>query len=262
MHATSSSASTAAASSLHRRIPHHQFHNHSKFRAVASTANDDSDSEDFDRVMSSTFPNASASSPSRKSQASASSSSQRSRNSSESPSLPSMPPLQEVSRLIYAFTLLAANEMNVSCFVNQSSLEAAATTTKSSSAAVAAVGEALLGLTPSATRSFSSPAEKEKHDEDKRVIYEHPLFPLLAFLFEECEKATNSIEFSTKFRSDLQSFVQEQIRDKKPLMSDNHEANELVSCKLKIKTNLFLNAAFVVMCVLYHFSFLFYPPRV
>ena len=129
--------------------------------------------------------------------------------------------------------------------VNQSSLEAATSTTKSSSSAV---GEALLGLTPSATRSFSSPAEKEKHDEDKRVIYEHPLFPLLAFLFEECEKATNSIEFSSKFRSDLQSFVQEQIRDKKPLMSDNHEANELVSSSAttsQIKTNLFLKAAFL-----------------
>ena len=58
----------------------------------------------------------------------------------------------------------------------------------------------------------------------------HPLFPVLALLFEKCELATQSVECpsSDGFNSDLQVFIQQQQRDKKPFLSDNPEANELV----------------------------------
>ena len=36
--------------------------------------------------------------------------------------------------------------------------------------------------------------DPEKLEADKRAIYKHPLFPLLALLFEKCELATQSPE--------------------------------------------------------------------
>ena len=59
----------------------------------------------------------------------------------------------------------------------------------------------------------------------------HPLFPLLALLFEKCELATQSAECPTSesFNVDIQAFVQHQQQEKRPLLSDNEEANELVS---------------------------------
>ena len=62
-------------------------------------------------------------------------------------------------------------------------------------------------------------------------VVRHPLFPVLALLFEKCEVATQSIECPSteSFNSDLQVFIQQQQRDKKPFLSDNPEANELVS---------------------------------
>jgi len=58
----------------------------------------------------------------------------------------------------------------------------------------------------------------------------HPLFPLLALLFEKCELATQSAECpsSEGFNVDIQAFVQHQQQDKRPLLSDNEEANELM----------------------------------
>jgi len=65
---------------------------------------------------------------------------------------------------------------------------------------------------------------------DKRQIYKHPLFPLLALLFEKCELATQSAECpsSEGFNVDIQAFVQHQQQDKRPLLSDSEEANELM----------------------------------
>ena len=43
-------------------------------------------------------------------------------------------------------------------------------------------------------------------EQDKRAIYKHPLFPLLALLFEKCELATQSAECpsSEGFNVDIQ----------------------------------------------------------
>ena len=61
--------------------------------------------------------------------------------------------------------------------------------------------------------------------------YRHPLFPLLALLFEKCELATQSAECpsSDSFNVDIQAFVQHQQQEKRPLLAESEEANELVS---------------------------------
>ena len=98
------------------------------------------------------------------------------------------------------------------------------------------------------------PSTQAQFEADKRQIYKHPLFPLLALLFEKCELATQSAECpsSEGFNVDiqviistvvisifiimiliiLQAFVQHQQQDKRPLLSDSEEANELVSVLL------------------------------
>ena len=59
----------------------------------------------------------------------------------------------------------------------------------------------------------------------------HPLFPLLALLFEKCELATQSAECpsSDSFNVDIQAFVQHQQQEKRPLLAESEETNELVS---------------------------------
>lgn len=65
---------------------------------------------------------------------------------------------------------------------------------------------------------------------DKRAVYKHPLFPLLALLFEKCERATQSAEApcSESFSSDIQAFVQHQEQDRKPFFSDDPEVDGLM----------------------------------
>ena len=52
----------------------------------------------------------------------------------------------------------------------------------------------------------------------------------MALLFEKCELATQSVECPSteSFNTDLQVFIKQQQRDKKPFLSDSSEANELV----------------------------------
>jgi hypothetical protein len=61
-------------------------------------------------------------------------------------------------------------------------------------------------------------------------FFRHPLFPLLALLFEKCELATQSSECPSteSFNLDIQAFVQHQDREGKPFFTDNHEVNDLV----------------------------------
>lgn len=77
---------------------------------------------------------------------------------------------------------------------------------------------------------FNDPSDQAQFEADKRQIYKHPLFPLLALLFEKCELATQSAECPTSesFNVDIQAFVQHQQQEKRPLLSDNEEANELM----------------------------------
>ncbi|KAF4520891.1 hypothetical protein B566_EDAN010306 [Ephemera danica] len=65
---------------------------------------------------------------------------------------------------------------------------------------------------------------------DKRSVYKHPLFPLLALLFERCEQATQSAEHlnSESFNMDIQAFVQHQERDRKPFLINDPEVDGLM----------------------------------
>ena len=66
---------------------------------------------------------------------------------------------------------------------------------------------------------------------DKVAIYRHPLFPLLAMLFDKCEQATNSNEgpSSHAFQNDIRSFLLHLGQDGKVLITGNEEIDSLVS---------------------------------
>eukprot|EP00058_Branchiostoma_floridae_P024593 XP_002610083.1 hypothetical protein BRAFLDRAFT_89885 [Branchiostoma floridae] len=74
-------------------------------------------------------------------------------------------------------------------------------------------------------------------DGDKRAVYRHPLFPLLALLFEKCEQATQTTECpsSASFDVDIEAFVRHQEADRKPFFSDDPELDSL-------------NLSFTVVC--------------
>uniref|UniRef100_A0A673A9N2 Pbx/knotted 1 homeobox 2 n=1 Tax=Sphaeramia orbicularis TaxID=375764 RepID=A0A673A9N2_9TELE len=67
-------------------------------------------------------------------------------------------------------------------------------------------------------------------ESDKRAVYRHPLFPLLALLFEKCEQATQGSECitSASFDVDIENFVHQQERDHKPFFSEDPELDNLM----------------------------------
>ncbi|KAK2817610.1 hypothetical protein Q5P01_025801 [Channa striata] len=84
------------------------------------------------------------------------------------------------------------------------------------------------------TRSSSS---MDAVSRDKDAIYGHPLFPLLALIFEKCELATNTpresgvaggdVCSSDSFNEDIAVFSK-QIRSEKPLFSSNPELDNVM----------------------------------
>uniref|UniRef100_S4R6C2 Pbx/knotted 1 homeobox 2 n=1 Tax=Petromyzon marinus TaxID=7757 RepID=S4R6C2_PETMA len=93
-----------------------------------------------------------------------------------------------------------------------------------------AVGDA---LTPSAGPVVGGGAAGDAQaqlEADKRAVYRHPLFPLLALLFERCEEATlgsDSVS-SAGFDLDIEGFVQRQESERKPFFSDEPEIDNLM----------------------------------
>lgn len=76
----------------------------------------------------------------------------------------------------------------------------------------------------------TGPTDQATFEADKRAVYKHPLFPLLALLFERCEQATQSAETpnSESFNLDIQAFVQHQERDRKPFLVNDSEVDGLM----------------------------------
>lgn len=68
-------------------------------------------------------------------------------------------------------------------------------------------------------------------DADKQAIYRHPLFPLLALLFEKCEQSTQGSEGTTSasFDVDIENFVRKQEKEGKPFFCEDPETDNLVS---------------------------------
>uniref|UniRef100_A0A8C6LAL7 Pbx/knotted 1 homeobox 2 n=1 Tax=Nothobranchius furzeri TaxID=105023 RepID=A0A8C6LAL7_NOTFU len=67
-------------------------------------------------------------------------------------------------------------------------------------------------------------------ESDKKAVYRHPLFPLLALLFEKCEQATQGSECitSASFDVDIENFVHQQEREHKPFFSEDPELDNLM----------------------------------
>ncbi|XP_037840791.1 homeobox protein PKNOX1 isoform X2 [Chlorocebus sabaeus] len=66
-------------------------------------------------------------------------------------------------------------------------------------------------------------------DVDKQAIYRHPLFPLLALLFEKCEQSTQGSEGTTSasFDVDIENFVRKQEKEGKPFFCEDPETDNL-----------------------------------
>ncbi|XP_007493259.1 homeobox protein PKNOX1 isoform X3 [Monodelphis domestica] len=78
-----------------------------------------------------------------------------------------------------------------------------------------------------------SPAAVESQtpmDADKQAIYRHPLFPLLALLFEKCEQSTQGSEGTTSasFDVDIENFVRKQEKEGKPFFCEDPETDNLM----------------------------------
>ncbi|XP_032888209.1 homeobox protein PKNOX1 isoform X2 [Amblyraja radiata] len=79
----------------------------------------------------------------------------------------------------------------------------------------------------------SSPVPTESQtsmEADKGAIYRHPLFPLLALLFEKCEQSTQGSECitSASFDVDIENFVRKQEKEGKPFFSEDPEIDNLM----------------------------------
>ncbi|XP_070969699.1 homeobox protein PKNOX1-like isoform X4 [Oncorhynchus clarkii lewisi] len=67
-------------------------------------------------------------------------------------------------------------------------------------------------------------------DTDKQAIYRHPLFPLLALLFEKCEQSTQSSDCvsSASFNVDIENFVRSQKKEGKVFFCDDPDVDNLM----------------------------------
>ncbi|XP_007233117.3 homeobox protein PKNOX1.1 isoform X1 [Astyanax mexicanus] len=72
--------------------------------------------------------------------------------------------------------------------------------------------------------------EKSPMDTDKSSIYRHPLFPLLALLFEKCEQCTQGPDSvsSASFDVDIENFVRSQEKESKTFFSEDPELDNLM----------------------------------
>lgn len=97
---------------------------------------------------------------------------------------------------------------------------------------VAMIGTVVTAVPTTQTQDSSSKSETTElqNEDEKRSIYGHPLFPLMALLFEKCEMATQTPDCpsSDSFDVDIQAFVQHQEKDNKPFFSDDSDLDALM----------------------------------
>ena len=67
-------------------------------------------------------------------------------------------------------------------------------------------------------------------ENEKLLVYRHPLYPLLAKIFEKCEMSTNSLDAvnSQAFDQEIKSFIMQQAKDGKPFFTDDADTDQLV----------------------------------
>lgn len=94
--------------------------------------------------------------------------------------------------------------------------------------------------------------DQAQFEADKRAVYKHPLFSLLALMLEKCEQATQGYVSSTtssttspngtpngnsegdSFSRDIQAFVQLLEKEKRPLLTNNAELDGLMIKALQV----------------------------
>lgn len=78
----------------------------------------------------------------------------------------------------------------------------------------------------------------------------HPLFPLLALLFEKCEQSTQGSEGTTSasFDVDIENFVRKQEKEGKPFFCEDPETDNLVS-KRNVSFLFFIYSKFKICSV-------------
>ncbi|KAI2800582.1 Homeobox protein pknox2 [Blomia tropicalis] len=77
---------------------------------------------------------------------------------------------------------------------------------------------------------------------DKKAVYSHPLFPLLALIFEKCEIATRSINAfdtdpslqSSTFNNEIEEFIEHQQKMGKPFLTNNSEVDTLMIRSIQV----------------------------
>ncbi|XP_017488633.1 PREDICTED: homeobox protein PKNOX2-like, partial [Rhagoletis zephyria] len=119
---------------------------------------------------------------------------------------------------------------------------AAGSPTDSSAAEAADVTEvaAQIGDTPLSSSSSSSFADLKQLESDKKAVYSHPLFPLLALLFEKCELATQSINAFdsdpslSAFNNEIGEFIEHQQKLGRPLLTDDPEVDSLMMRSIQV----------------------------
>uniref|UniRef100_A0A182PH99 Meis_PKNOX_N domain-containing protein n=1 Tax=Anopheles epiroticus TaxID=199890 RepID=A0A182PH99_9DIPT len=97
-----------------------------------------------------------------------------------------------------------------------------------------------------------SDIDQAQFEADKRAVYKHPLFSLLALLLEKCEQATqgyipssssasspngssnNGPSDGDSFSRDIQAFVQLLEKEKRPLLTNNSELDGLMIKALQV----------------------------
>ncbi|XP_035793063.1 homeobox protein Meis1-like [Anopheles albimanus] len=97
-----------------------------------------------------------------------------------------------------------------------------------------------------------SDMDQAQFEADKRAVYKHPLFSLLALLLEKCEQATqgyipsqssasspngssnNGAGDGDSFSRDIQAFVQLLEKEKRPLLTNNSELDGLMIKALQV----------------------------
>ncbi len=67
-------------------------------------------------------------------------------------------------------------------------------------------------------------------ENEKLLVYRHPLFRLLSTIFEKCEVATNSLDSvnSQTFDQEIKSFIMQQAKEGKPFFTDDADTDQLV----------------------------------
>ncbi|XP_070501087.1 homeobox protein PKNOX2-like isoform X2 [Chironomus tepperi] len=102
--------------------------------------------------------------------------------------------------------------------------------------------------------SNANDIDQAQFEADKRAVYKHPLFSLLALLLEKCEQATQGYissnsssnssasspdgstnnNVSDSFSRDIQAFVQLLEKEKRPLLTNNPELDGLMIKALQV----------------------------